>query len=976
MQLFEAWGQRSGGTTSYRFNHLTFTGMVGIALCRMVQEFKPDGESIKGFQPSTGNGTRSQVRGRVGRGEHVELLEGLYEQWRGNPDSVDSTWRAFFEGFELGCQTPPPQRSKAKAGETTTSLPDPSGLPLRLKQARIYNLLFAYRTLGHRAAKLDPLEICKPGIPELDMHHFKFSEADLDNIFDSGTLAGGGDRPLWEILDILEKTYCRNIGVEYMHIQDFTMRRWLRDRMENCLNEPRFIREKKKRILTKVLAAEQFEKYLHTRFVGQKRFSAEGAETIIPMLDALVEGCPGRGISQVVMGMAHRARLNVLANFLGKDYKTIFTEFHENYIPKLSEGDGDVKYHLGFESKVTTTSGHQVGISLAPNPSHLEAVDPVVQGKARAWQRLLNDTGERGKVLPLLIHGDAAVVGQGVVAETFNLSRLEGYRTGGTIHVIINNQIGFTTRPEDARSSFYCTAIAKMIEVPVFHVNGDDPLSAVYVLELAMDFRQRFKSDVIIDMVCYRRHGHNESDEPSFTQPTLYSEISEQPWISETLMKTLIDAGDINPAEAEAYQENFNKQLNDHLAESKAIVSGVVPAIRNPMSQPALLQPFHSSVPLDTLVRIGEAITREPEHIKINSKIQRFMSERREMIRGNKPIDWSFGEALAFGTLLDSNLPVRLSGQDCRRGTFSQRHSVLYDVETRERYVPLRNISEDQASFCVYNSPLSEAAVLGFDFGYSLDYPTMLCIWEAQFGDFANGAQTIIDQYIVCSESKWGVNSSITLLLPHGYHGQGPEHSSGRMERFLQLCAEDNLQVANCTTPASYFHILRRQAIRPLRKPLVLFTPKGLLRDPRCVSDLDAFAGHSFQEILPDYAVPEGAKRIILCSGKVYYDLDDYRKKVGDSETAILRLEQLYPLNSEMLSNIAKKHQGANEILWCQEESSNMGAWSYIEPRLRKLFGCEIAYAGRDESASPATGSLAIHQLEQKDLIERAFRRK
>ncbi|MEM9399559.1 MAG: 2-oxoglutarate dehydrogenase E1 component [Verrucomicrobiota bacterium] len=947
----------------------------------MSSSLSPDAESVRSFNPPQRNGKHSQVKGTVGQGDHLALLEDLYEQWQLDPNAVDPTWRSFFEGFELGCQVKPKtsKESSEKKSSASSDLPEPTSLPHTLKQARIYNLLFAYRTLGHRAAHLDPLSLEKEGIDELNFDQFNFTEEDKNTFFHSGTLAGGGERRLSEIVDILHETYCRTIGAEYMHIQDFTIRRWLRDKMEKCRNRPNFSKEKKKRILNRILAAEQFERYLHTRFVGQKRFSIEGGETLIPMLDALIEGCPERGISQVVMGMAHRGRLNVLANILGKDYHNIFHEFSDNFIPELKLGDGDVKYHLGFDAKLTTSHGQNVGISLAPNPSHLEAVDPVVQGKTRAWQRILDDTSERRKVLPVLLHGDAAFIGQGIVAETFNFSRLDGYSTGGTVHIVINNQIGFTTVPKDSRSAQYCTALAKSIGVPVFHINGDDPVSAVYLIELAMDFRQRFQRDVVIDLVCYRRHGHNEGDEPNFTQPTLYSTIGSHPLVSETYMRSLIETGIIKPAEAENYKETFQKQLNNELALAKKESQEITPELRQPISNPKLIEPIETLCPIDELKRIGQLVTRDPEKVKINNKLKKWLENRRNMMEGKTPLDWSLAETLAFATILEHDrVPIRLSGQDSRRGTFSQRHSVFYDVNTRERYIALKNITPDQATFCVYNSPLSEAAVLGFDFGYSLDYPKMLCIWEAQFGDFANGAQTIIDQYIVSSESKWGVTSGIVMLLPHGYHGQGPEHSSARLERFLQMCAEDNMQVANCSTPASYFHILRRQALRQksanTRRPLIIMTPKGLLRDKRCTSTMEDLCQSNFEEIIPDSSIQQGAERIIFCSGKVYYDLDDYRKAQNITNTAIIRLEQLYPLHEEKLMAAAQPHlQSCQQIIWCQEESHNMGSWFFVQPRLSKIFNRDIKYAGRDASASPATGSLAIHELEQKDLINQAF---
>jgi len=913
------------------------------------------------------------ARGSVGTIDNAELIEQAYDRWRSDAFSVDSSWRSFFEGFELGIQQAPPETIPATSKKTDGKV-DPAESSYLLKQARIYNLLFAYRSLGHQVASLDPLELAKPVDTPLDIHHFKLSEADYDTYFDSGKLAGGGERTLKEIISILKETYCGTIGVEYMHMQNFEQRRWLRDRMEMCRNQPAdFSHRKKRRILNRVLAAEAFERFLHTRYVGQKRFGLEGGETLIPMLDALIERCPSHEVRQLVIGMAHRGRLNVLANILNKSYKDLFNEFAENYIPESVLGDGDVKYHLGYNTSVITTEGVEVGISLAPNPSHLEAVNPVVQGKARAWQRILGDTTDRRSVIPLLMHGDAAIIGQGIVQETLNMSQLDGYKTGGTLHIVINNQIGFTTVPHDARSSLYCTSVAKMLGVPIFHVNGDDPLAAVYVMELALDYRQTFHRDVFIDLQCYRRQGHNEGDEPNFTQPTLYSEIGTHPLVSETLIPKLVESGSITEDKAGEYRSKLEDTLEKALKQSKVAVKKFKPAIREPLSCPELLDPFDTTVSQEQLERVGYALVTIPDDHKINKKLVRWLDARRKIIEGSDPVDWGTAEALAFGTLLAQGNPIRLSGQDSRRGTFSHRHSVLYNIETRERYIPLKHISRDQGSFCVYNSPLSEAGVLGFDFGYSLDYPKMLCIWEAQFGDFANGAQVIIDQYISSCESKWGVTSGITLLLPHGYQGQGPEHSSCRIERFLTLCAEDNMQVVNCTTPANFFHLLRRQALRPIRKPLIVPTPKGLLRDKRCTSSLEELAQGHFQEVIPDSTAPDKASRVIFCSGKLYYDLTAFRDENDIEDVAIIRIEQIYPLHQKKVKDAFTRFQKTKTVIWCQEESENNGAYPHLEPRLRRLLGCELIYAGRDASASPATGSLAIHQLEQKQLIEQAF---
>jgi 2-oxoglutarate dehydrogenase E1 component len=900
-------------------------------------------------------------------------LDALYTQWKRDPANVDAQWNAFFAGFELGCQQLPKrgkETAKVASGSAVATVSDEE----KLRQSRVDALVSAYRRVGHHNAKLDPLNLLKRSAYELTLDYFKLTEADLDSEFEIYWAGQLSKMTLRTIITLLQETYCGHIGIEYMHIENYSIRRWLRDRIETGrLHKDVLPNAEKKRVLTHLLEGELFEKFLHTRYVGQKRFSLEGGETIIPILDKIVEECPRHGVEQIVMGMAHRGRLNVLANILGKDYEFVFNEFAENFVPNSELGDGDVKYHQGFDSIVTTSTGAKVGLSLAPNPSHLETVDPVVQGKARAWQRKLNDTAERRKVVPILVHGDASFSGQGVVAETLNMSQLEGYRTGGTIHIIINNQIGFTTSPIDGSSSTYCTSVAKMLGSPIFHVNGDDPMAAVTTIQLAFEFRQEFQRDVVVDMYCYRRHGHNEGDEPRFTQPLMYSAIEDHPPISDIFFGHLVKFGDITPDEVHAFRKKFEDRLNDALQKSKVSTKAIVPAIRKSLACPALLDPVETAVPMEKLVAIGDAITKEPAKIELNPKIKRWLQSRHDMIAGKAPVDWSTAEALAFGSLLEGGCPVRLSGQDSRRGTFTQRHSVLYDVKTRERYTPLNNIKDGQAKFCVYNSPLSEYAVLGFDWGYGLDYPDMLVLWEAQFGDFANGAQIMIDQYIVCSESKWGETSSLVMLLPHGYHGQGSEHSSARLERYLQSCAEDNIQVANPSTPASYFHILRRQALREIKKPLILMTPKGMLRDPRCTSPIEEFSKGHFEEILPDTTASKDAKRVVICCGKVYFDLVDHLKANKIKDTAIIRIEQLYPLHEKKLQSAVSRFSKAEKFVWCQEESANGGAWNFIEPRLRKLLGRDVLYAGRDASAASATGSHAIHDLEQRELVNQAF---
>ncbi|MGH7981537.1 MAG: 2-oxoglutarate dehydrogenase E1 component, partial [Candidatus Udaeobacter sp.] len=738
--------------------------------------------------------------------------------------------------------------------------------------------------------------------------------------------------------------------------------------------------------------AESFETFLHTRYVGQKRFSLQGAESLMVILDTILHRCPEGGVEEIGMGMAHRGRLNVLANFLRKSLKVIFTEFTENYIPELVAGDGDVKYHLGYHSVRRLASGAEIEIRLSSNPSHLEAVDPVVEGKARARQRIRGDTEHRRKVLPLLVHGDAAFIAQGIVAETLNLSQLPGYSTGGTIHIVVNNQIGFTTLPKDARSSSYATDVAKIIEAPIFHVNGDDALAVKFVSDLAFDFRQQFGRDVVIDLYCYRRYGHNEGDEPSFTQPDLYAKIEKHPSVTQLYKRELLEAGTLSEDDAASLETEFALRLEMTRDEVKAIEKRKGTQKAKFRESTAIFQPEYTSeseptaISEKTLKTIVDGLTRTPEGFQIQPKIKRIvLDHQRKIFEDGGPYEWHYAEALAFGSLLLEGIPVRLSGQDSSRGTFSTRHSVLYDAKTGKPYVPLMHLAEKpataeatagrQARICIYNSPLSEAAVLGFDYGYSLDYPKMLCLWEAQFGDFGNGAQTIIDQFIVSAESKWQRPSGIVLLLPHGYEGQGAEHSSARLERFLQACAEDNIEVCNLTTAAQYFHVLRRQMKRDFIKPLIIMTPKSLLRAKFASSPAEDFIHGRFEEILgaPEADVPDKVKRIIFCSGKVYYDLLNYRTQRKIDDAAIVRIEQLYPLAEKRLREMLKPFPKSAKFVWCQEEPQNMGAWTFIEPRLRTIFCTEIAYAGREASASPAVGALARHKREQTRLVADAF---
>ncbi len=904
-----------------------------------------------------------------------DVIEATYRIWLDNPDGVDPTWRAFFQGFALGSNGSP-------IGGLLEGHAAGSPIIDSLKQSHVHYLIAAYRAIGHLQAHLDPLSDPPPPVPKLELGLFQLGAADLDTSFDVGTYLGGGQMTLRDITASLQKTYCGHVGVEYAHIQDQDCRFWLQERIESTRLQPAFTRPQKVRILRRVHKAELFEKFLHTKYVGQKRFSLEGGETIIAALDAVIDHCPDAGVEEIVMGMAHRGRLNVLCSVMRKSFDQLFEQFSENYVPDTVGGDGDVKYHLGYESVLTTTSGEKVEVRLAANPSHLEIVDPVVEGKARARQRIRGDTEERRRVLALLIHGDAALAGQGIVAETLNFSQLPGYRTGGTVHLVINNQIGFTTDPRDARSTRYCTDVAKMIEAPIFHVNGDDPEAVCMVSQLALDFRVRWKRDVFIDMYCFRRQGHNEADEPSFTQPMLYRTIAGHPMVSAIYTDKLVGEGSITSGEGDAIKAEYSSALEENLAKAKAREAGKAAKRAKPADpfkgSTAEFQPeYHhtpvpTAVPAEEIERIVRGLTTVPETFRVNPKIKRLLDARVQAHKDGGPVDWGFGEALAFGSLLVEGTPVRLSGQDCERGTFSHRHAVLADSETGETYTPLKNLDPKQARFCVYNSLLSEAAVLGFDYGYSMDYPDMLCLWEAQFGDFANGAQVVIDQFIVSGESKWQRTCGIVLLLPHGYEGQGPEHSSARLERFLQASAEDDIQVVNVTTPAQYFHLLRRQVKRDFRKPLIVMSPKSLLRHPAAVSRIADFTAGGFQEILEEPAAPAQPDRLILCSGKVYYDLCEYRDRNAIKDAAIVRVEQLYPLHAERLGAIAEKFPQAR-LVWCQEESQNMGAWAWIAPQLARIFGRTPAYAGRDASASPAVGSLALHKLELAGLLKDAY---
>ncbi len=885
-----------------------------------------------------------------------EYIEHLYLIWKESPDQLPLSWRAYFEGFELGSENEPSVVEMQPAAEHAC------------KQSAVQSLIYRYRDIGHLLACTDPLSYCPTSHPMLDLEAFGLGNEDLGTVY----LCGRFYKPqatLQEIIDSMKETYCRSIGVEYMQIQNPQERQWLMDRMEPVRNRPDFTLEEKTRTLWKLMAATLFEKFLHKKFLGQKRFSLEGGESLIPLLDRLVHEAGRRQVKDIVLGMSHRGRLNVLANIFGKPYGTIFAEYEDN-IEHAFVGEGDVKYHKGFATNIEV-EGHKVHLTMAANPSHLELVNPVVEGKARARQAAHGPDG-KNQVLPILLHGDAAFAGQGVVPETLNLSQLEGYRTGGTIHVVINNQIGFTTLPADSRSTRYATDVAKMLAVPIFHVHGDDPEALLFIADLALDYRQSFGRDVIIEIICYRRHGHNEGDEPNFTQPLMYETIRNHPPIHQLYAERLVEEG-LVPEEIDAMVSGVNQCLELALSEEERTVDvgflGKWEQIDRDYSQPKV----ESKVDRETLKNLAEALTRFPDGFTPHPKVLKMLENRRRTIEEGEGIDWGGAEALAFASLLNEGFSVRLSGQDSRRGTFNHRHAGLIDTQTGETCIPLAHTAQKGASFQVYNSMLSEAAVLGFEYGYSLETPFGLTLWEAQFGDFANGAQAVIDQFIVNSATKWDRASGLVMLLPHGFEGQGPEHSSARIERYLQLCANNNMQVVYPSTPAQLFHLLHRQMKQPFRRPLIVFTPKSLLRRPQCRSSLQALTEGGFEEILPDSLEPGRVSTLILCSGKVYYDLLERRNKDQRQDLALLRLEQLYPLHQERLKRALDPYRQATRVAWVQEEPQNAGAWSFLRAHLAEALGREPEYIGRDEAESPAVGSHRTHLLEQQALVDQAF---
>jgi 2-oxoglutarate dehydrogenase E1 component len=887
------------------------------------------------------------------------VLEELYSRYKADPASVEAGWRHFFEGFEFS----------GKIGGASSEMMTPA-------EFRVIDLINGYRKRGHLFTQTNPVRTRRKYSPTLDLENFGLSTADIDTSFEAGNEIGIGKATLRQIIAHLEQTYCHSIGVEFAYIRRTEIESWLRTTMEGNRNNPDFDPSTRKVILQKLSEAVLFERFLHRKFTGQKRFSLEGAEALIPALDAVIEKGAGMGIEEFVIGMPHRGRLNVLANILGKSYKDIFTEFGN----KEYEDDtlmGDVKYHLGYSAERITSAGKKISLSLAPNPSHLEAVSPVVEGIVRSRIDGKYD-GDSSRILPILIHGDASIAGQGIVYEIIQMSELEGYKTGGTIHLVVNNQIGFTTNYLDARSSIYCTDVAKTIQAPIFHVNSDDVEAVVFIVEFAMKYRAKFKKDVFIDLLGYRKYGHNEGDEPRFTQPILYKTIETHPNPRDIYVERLIGEGAVTLEEANTIEHDFNILLEGNLSASKETEKArVTPFLQNAWTHIRHAQPedfkktVNTAVSLEKLLSIGKNITELPADKNFYKKIVKLMDDRRQMLEAPGKLDWAMGELLAYGTLLAEGIPVRLSGQDSQRGTFSHRHAVVTVEDSEEKYTPLQHVSPTQKPFQVYNSLLSEYGVLGFEYGYALASPDALTLWEAQFGDFFNGAQIIIDQYLSSAEEKWRVMSPLVLLLPHGYEGQGPEHSSGRIERFLILCADNNMQVTNCTTPANFFHLLRRQMLRDFRKPLIVFTPKSLLRHPKCVSELSEFTFGGFQELIDDTTVnPSEVSRVVFCSGKLYYDLIDHRKKTGAFYTAIVRLEQLYPLPAEKMREVIARYPNAKRYVWSQEEPANMGAWSFI---MRNFKEVELLMVARPESGTPATGSARLHVLRQQKIIDKSF---
>ncbi len=913
---------------------------------------------------------------------HPSFIESMYQKYQQDPSSVEDGWRTFFQGFEFSQKV-----NGDSNGSTANGTNGQTKAPAKNidKEFGVQSIIHGFRSRGHLLSTTNPIRSRRDRSPHLDLNDNNLSEADLTEKFVAGEEIGLANATLQEILDRMRKLYCGNIGYEYAHIENREKRMWLRDKIENRRVDDNYglSLEKKRRILEKLNGAVSFENFLHTKYIGQKRFSLEGGETTIAAIDAIINKGAEDKVEEVIIGMAHRGRLNVLANIMGKTYEQIFNEFEGTAIPDLSFGDGDVKYHLGFSSQIKSPSGKMVHLKLAPNPSHLEAVNTVVEGFARAKADILYDS-DYDRILPILIHGDAAIAGQGIMYETVQMSQLDGYYTGGTIHFVINNQIGFTTDFDDARSSTYCTGVASLVQAPVFHVNGDDPEAVVFAVELATEYRQRFNNDVFIDMVCYRKHGHNEADDPKFTQPEMYKFINTHKNPREIYSSKLVTTGDLEKEMAEKMEKGFWDNLQDRLDKVKQ--KPLPYEYQEPelawkaLKKKTTEKDFEISPPTGIKRKQVDKIIKHlmtiPKDFSPLGKINRLLKGKQKLLDANK-LDWAMAELMAYGSILLEQKDVRMSGQDVKRGTFSHRHAVLNDSKTFQEYNRINTIEKKQGKFRIFNSLLSEFGVLGFEYGYSMASPNSLVIWEAQFGDFYNGAQTMLDQFIAAGESKWQRMSGLVMLLPHGYEGQGPEHSSARLERFLQQCAEFNMTVANITTPANFFHAIRRQLARPFRKPLIVMSPKSLLRHPMCVSPIEAFddkAENSFHEYYDDPEVTTATatkkiKRALFCTGKIYYDLLKRKMDEGRVDVAIIRLEQLYPFPKKYLDALLKKYKNA-QTFWVQEEAENMGAWRYILSTYPTV-GFEVI--SRKQSASPATGFKKVHDKEQADIVDRAF---
>jgi 2-oxoglutarate dehydrogenase E1 component len=927
-------------------------------------------------------------------GGNLVYVEQLYDSYLSDPNSVSEEWRSYFDQLprvnghakkDVSHSTIREQflhLSNNKYSNQHLNTPASATSEHDKKQVKVLQLINAYRIRGHQVAKLDPLSLMERfEVPDLELDYHGLNEADLDTEFQIGNLAFGAEQlSLREIISGLEKTYCSSLGVEYMHIVDTDIRSWFQERIESVKGKPNYEFDTRYHLLERLTAAEGLEKYLGSRYPGTKRFGLEGGESLIPLMDELIQRSGGYGAKEIVIGMAHRGRLNVLVNTLGKNPKDLFDEFDGKKL--IDMGSGDVKYHQGFSSNVMTPGG-EVHLALSFNPSHLEIVSPVVEGSVRARQTRREDT-RRDSVVPIIMHGDAAFAGQGVVMETFQMSQTRGYGTGGSIHLIINNQVGFTTnKREDARSTEYCTDVAKMIEAPILHVNGDDPEAVLFATQVAIDFRNQFKKDVVIDLFCYRRRGHNEADEPSGTQPLMYHVIKSIKTTRNIYADRLLSEGVITPEQSKKLEDDYRTALDncEHVTKSlvlepnKTMYVDWAPFIGHEWTAKA-----KTAVNIKTLQRIGKKLSNIPEGFPIQKQVQKIVEDRSRMTQGAMPLNWGYGEVMAYASLLNEGHAIRLTGQDVGRGTFSHRHAVLHNQTDASTYIPLQHVKEGQADFEIIDSFLSEEAVLAFEYGYATTDPGTLVIWEAQFGDFANGAQVVIDQFITSGELKWGRLCGLTMLLPHGYEGQGPEHSSARLERYLQLCAEHNIQVCVPTTPAQVFHMLRRQVKRPLRKPLIAITPKSLLRHKEAISTMDDLSTGAFQTVIGDSVIDDvrNVKRVIMCSGKVYYDLLNFQQQNDITDTAVIRIEQLYPFPGVDLKGILASYPKLSDVVWCQEEPQNQGAWYPTQHRMRRVLKeidekIYLRYAGRKSSAAPAAGYISVHVEEQNALVNQAF---